>query len=204
MNYLTKFKPILGKKKVRVDILQPCPLFFKKMLSKGKRFLLPKQHRGAHAFNGQKITKAGSKLVIERLEKCLQVILSTIQDIQPPNRNLSDNILRAALNMLCINSETIQRAKDGKTCQKLVRQNAVYFYMKKYFPKVGVCTSTTKLLTVFLDCLAEDLVAASKLEAKKGRRSMLTERDVQIATLYVENVCILLKGCNDAAYIPTL
>lgn len=173
------------------------------MPSKSKRLLLPKRLRSDHNFSQQKFTKHGGKVVIARIEKCIMAVLSTMRDIMPEKRNITVHIFRAALNMMCLNAKTLQTASKDDSCRPLLRQTAVYNIIKKFFPRVGVCASTTKCMTAFFNTLTEELIIATKAEANKSRRSMLTERDIQIATLYVENVCVLLKGCNDAAFVPS-
>ena len=173
------------------------------MPSKSKRLLLPKRLRPDHSFTQQKFTRHGGKVVIARIEKCIMAVLSTMREIMPEKRNITIHIFRAALNMMCLNAKTLQTASKDDSCRPLLRQTAVYNIIKKFFPRVGVCASTTKCMTAFFNALTEELIMATKTEANKSRRSMLTERDIQIATLYVENVCVLLKGCNDAAFVPS-
>lgn len=174
------------------------------MPARSKRLLLPKKLRAAHNFSNQKFTKNTGKTLITRIENCMSAVLTIMREIMPEKRNINIDLFRAALNMLCINATTIRAATEKPNSQPLLRPTAVYSIIKKFFPNVGVCSSTTKCMTTYFNILADELVTTAKSEAAKSRRTMLTERDIQIASLYVENVCILLKGRNDAAFVPSL
>ena len=175
------------------------------MPSKSKRLLLPKRLRPDHSFTQQKFTRHGGKVVIARIEKCIMAVLSTMREIMPEKRNITIHIFRAALNMMCLNAKTLQTASKDDSCRPLLRQTAVYNIIKKFFFFLGLVSVQVQpnAWRPFFNALTEELIMATKTEANKSRRSMLTERDIQIATLYVENVCVLLKGCNDAAFVPS-
>jgi histone H3/H4 len=167
-------------------------------------FLSKKSQRAALEQKWGKIAHATFQ---DTLDNCLVSIIKIVFDLREDKRNITPSCILAAFNALVLDGTTTDRAmanhKKGSP-PNFFRPNAVYRKMKQTIPKNGICRSTLSILTHFMDVLGHELANAAIVRMKKEKRTVISERDIQIACLDVANIAILLKGRNGASWVPAL
>jgi hypothetical protein len=173
-----------------------------------KRLFVPKRIRADLPYTKQKWTADARKLFVETMEATLQMILKQMNECRLSHRMLSPNFLLMCLNLLCLEGTTsaqaMARLEKKVQTAPLHRSLAIYQRVKGTITQNSVCNSTIQLLMHFMDILADDLLLAAQKRALEGKHILINDRDIQIACLDVPNICILLEGRNDAAYMPAL
>ncbi len=167
-------------------------------------FLSKKSQRAALE---QKWGKSAHTTFQDTLDNCLASIIKITFDLREEKRNVTPSCILAAFNALVLDGTMTNMAmenfKKGAPFQ-FFRLNAVYRKMKQSIPKNGVCRSTLSILTHFMDVLGLELANAAICRMKKDKRTVISERDIQIACLDVGNIAILLNGRNGASWVPPL